>query len=676
MIRRNGKPTSCEPCRVSKVRCDHTTPVCRRCQSRGNVSQCFYHPAPLTKGKPQGVRPQRRAPKEGTPRPATQAPIPNPVSDHSQFLGPSSYLSVFRHAPLGVSKDSNRFLHDEFEHWRTDQAYASARLVYLASAIPFYHDQISWYYQKGRFTIIPAPLVLDSLSRAREYIESNPWDVARNWKSLYEDITAATALPLKISGTLSAQDFYALTTGPNLRWELLGFVFTMAGVSVMGRYRSQDVLDLGIGEMDVETFTKEMVLASNACIEICKHRGQVNDLGIWMRYLHVVMCTEVLGETSERAYSQFGDLVSDIYAMGLHHPPLEDMPLFLAETRKRMLSVSHRADKNLATLFGRPPRLPHSYCNATLPLDIADDDLLLNAPSLHSVLEGLDDDGWNIEGKLLPATVIRIRHILSTLREQVLELSLGCKAGSDHSGRLLKTYNLCQEIADRIPARFRYIPTCWKSLDAIECLARSIIHFEYLFSILQFHRIRCRESNHEATGDLLDTCLQVLSVFMDLTRQNEILAIRKQFPWILLGYGIPAAGVLVTELHSHTQASKPLPSAVSRSEVIRTLSVLISWLQTSEMSPSTTAKPVMELTKVISRLLDDTLNYQPGPSIPQDTNQNATTPAGQENVLDSAVLGSGIGAPSEAFGIGLSGQEFLSWLDDLDLDLTSSEIFV
>ncbi|PYH87830.1 hypothetical protein BO71DRAFT_436346 [Aspergillus ellipticus CBS 707.79] len=451
-----------------------------------------------------------------------------------------------------------------------------------------------------RFTIIPAPIVLDSLSRAREYIDSNSWDVARNWKSLHQDVTAATTLSLKLSAALSARNFYTLSIGTNLRREFMGFIFALAGI---------------------KTFTKEMILASNACIEICKQCGQANDLMTWMRYFHVGLGTEVLGETSERVVSHFGDLVSDIYAMGLHHRPLEDVPLFVTETRKRMLSVSHRTDKNLATLLGRPPRLPHYYFNSTVPLDIADDELFLDAPSLDAVLQGLDDDGWNRDGKLYPSTVIWMRHFLSILREQVLEISLGNRTARDHGDRLLRTYSLCEEITVQIPTRFRYSPACWQTLDAIECLARSIIHFEHV-----------------------------------------------------LIYGIPAAGVLATELHSHTLANKPLLSAAPRSEIIRTLSILTSWLQNSEMPPSSTGAACIELTNVISRLLDDTLNHQPDPST-QEPDQDITRP-GVQDVLDSAPSGSGISAPSEAFGIGLCGEEFLSWLDDLELDLVSLERFI
>ncbi|KAJ1324380.1 chromatin structure-remodeling complex subunit RSC3/30 [Microdochium nivale] len=48
--RRNGKLQSCEPCRKSKLRCDHSVP-CSRCLRRRLADQCVFHPHPLTKNK-------------------------------------------------------------------------------------------------------------------------------------------------------------------------------------------------------------------------------------------------------------------------------------------------------------------------------------------------------------------------------------------------------------------------------------------------------------------------------------------------------------------------------------------------------------------------------------------------------------------------------------------------
>lgn len=50
-VRRNGQLSSCEPCRRSKLRCDHSRPQCARCIKRKLTHQCVYHPAPMAQRK-------------------------------------------------------------------------------------------------------------------------------------------------------------------------------------------------------------------------------------------------------------------------------------------------------------------------------------------------------------------------------------------------------------------------------------------------------------------------------------------------------------------------------------------------------------------------------------------------------------------------------------------------
>jgi hypothetical protein len=45
--RRNGKLQACEPCRKSKLRCDHGEPCSRCLRRRGR--ECYYHPNPLSR---------------------------------------------------------------------------------------------------------------------------------------------------------------------------------------------------------------------------------------------------------------------------------------------------------------------------------------------------------------------------------------------------------------------------------------------------------------------------------------------------------------------------------------------------------------------------------------------------------------------------------------------------
>ena len=150
---------------------------------------------------------------------------------------------------------------------------------------------------------------------------------------------------------------------------------------------------------------------------------------------------------------------------------------------------------------------------------------------------------------------------------------------------------------------------------------------------------------------------------------KKILTVFFQF----LIYGIPAAGVLVTELHHHTFSRQLLPSAKPRSEIIRILCVFVSWFQNSEMLPTVTTGACVELSGVIGRLLDDTLNHQFISPNPVD-NQGTTEP-----VTEGAKNGpheSALGIPSEAYGSGVASEEFLSWLDELDLDIMRPGMFI
>lgn len=138
-----------------------------------------------------------------------------------------------------------------------------------------------------------------------------------------------------------------------------------------------------------------------------------------------------LTEIGERLYSVFGNTISHIYVMGLHRDNYcADVPFFLSETRKRVLAVMHKSDKISSMHFGRPPRLQYQYCDFALPLDLADDQLFLDEKSLEIALRKLDDEGWNSQGQFYPATVIRMRHIVTTLGEKMLGLTLGSRTAS------------------------------------------------------------------------------------------------------------------------------------------------------------------------------------------------------------------------------------------------------
>jgi hypothetical protein len=131
-------------------------------------------------------------------------------------------------------------------------------------------------------------------------------------------------------------------------------------------------------------------------------------------------------EAGHASWQRLGDLSTDILALGMHKEPAATnaSPMFLIQARKKLFSAAFRVDKSISTFFGRPPRIPGHYCDVGLPLDV--DDSLFRQESfcggrLSSVLNMA---GWNVDCKIRPASWIRMRHIVSKVTEEILELSL------------------------------------------------------------------------------------------------------------------------------------------------------------------------------------------------------------------------------------------------------------
>ncbi|PSS05238.1 hypothetical protein BD289DRAFT_449101 [Coniella lustricola] len=119
--RRNGKLQSCEPCRRSKLRCDHVVPACGRCVKRGKVGHCFYHPNPLTRKRVASPHHPPPPPAPSVEAVVDASPCSEPVvhsvelyddalitptskSNHST-VSPQSHSLAF--SPAGLNVDSS-----------------------------------------------------------------------------------------------------------------------------------------------------------------------------------------------------------------------------------------------------------------------------------------------------------------------------------------------------------------------------------------------------------------------------------------------------------------------------------------------------------------------------------------------------------------------------------------
>lgn len=132
-----------------------------------------------------------------------------------------------------------------------------------------------------------------------------------------------------------------------------------------------------------------------------------------------------------------GDSVSALYAAGMHCEagPSEGSnvePLFLRELRRRIYAAVYRSDKTLAIFFGRPPMMGWRYSDRRQLLDLSDSAIASDDPAIvNEEISKLDSAGWNREGRIHPASFIRLRCQHAVFKERLLEQSLAGEKDSD-----------------------------------------------------------------------------------------------------------------------------------------------------------------------------------------------------------------------------------------------------
>ncbi|KAF5856992.1 hypothetical protein ETB97_006448 [Aspergillus alliaceus] len=634
--------------------------------------KCYYHPAPLTRPRKKAQAPRSVSPVhplceddevlEVSTNPGDSIVPTGPQMDltptsQPTYLGSTSFMSAFHHDQQYLSLSIPKITHTSTlsKAWSADFTHVFPRLVQLLRPLRLYEDLVTDEYHRRPFTVIPAPLVLTPLRLLRSHWDRKGWPQ----EGLASRITQNTATQLvKVKANMTTDQFYHLFTGVNLRWEFVGLIFALAGLGASVSSSSPLLSLNGKNELSSEAFAMEMAAASRACIEICRQYDNVNDLVVWLNYTYFVLASNIMGETSHQIYAQFGDLVSYIHAMGLHHPhPAESsIPLFLSEARTRVFAASYRTDKSLAIFLGRPPRLPYHYCDVGLPLDIDDDNLVLDRLSLDKTIKQLTPDGWGtFDGALRPATVIRLRI----------------------------TYQECKRLWDRVPSEFHYNKHCWGVLSPHLSVISLVIHLEYLHTVFQVERIRCSESP-DAITDLLDSAMQIVSAVTDFAKhRDQESSIRGQYTWIFLFYALPAAGVVATELHRSTVSGVQLPCSTPRSRIIRDLSLLASWFESATLPASDTHQACVEVTKVMIRLLNSTLDYPSGGQIGDGSQPGigiCPAPNSSERAGDSSnAIGESLDAyeqreTAQNMDALETSEDFLKWLDELGLDTSIPEI--
>lgn len=339
------------------------------------------------------------------------------------------------------------------------------------------------------------------------------------------------------------------------------------------------------------------------------------------------------------------------------------IPIWLAQTRRRVFCSSYNQDKSISTFLGRPIRITSRHTDIQLPLDLRDDELTGDPEALATAISRLDPAGWNTNTQHLRASWIRLRHISSRLREEILDLSSSTTPltpATEHA--LLDISSRIRSSWASVPAHMRYWPTCWdEALPSSVCLMLVVIHLTHWYNEFMIQKLL------SSNTPLVVSNPAMLSVSMDLLSgvlalgaiRDRTYDIHRDLLNCILMFGIPSASVLATALKAHSNPQNatssslssssssptttttttstttvPTPSAfpagIKKAPIIRALSVLISHLDAAahlENSGARVGEANYALCRRASRIFARVIEHVLDPPETTATATTSSTPA-------------------------------------------------
>ncbi|EAA65195.1 predicted protein [Aspergillus nidulans FGSC A4] len=409
-------------------------------------------------------KPARKAPqKAASPTPSSvEIAIRTPEANQSHppgYFGPSSIVSTLTGSLENTLTPSD----DEYQgvgsrhsvlpsYWVTE----TTKMLSILTEGPTIERLVCEFYGVTHTAVLPTAFVLSLMNEVREFIKQSETSQTLHEKTI--QVLESTAQRPRVPSDIMGRDFHKLFSSNRMRLEIIGVVYAIAGRASFFGF-AQDKFPAFAGNAFAERlkFSRRMLSASETAVQICRMLTPTNDLTAWMLYENWLLSCMFHGDSSRSSkfnswlstvkimstriadavhykgpptWNRLGELSSCIFELGLHRDSHghghkgENIPVFLREVRRRLYAGLYHNDKNIATFFGRPPRVSWRHSDCGLPLDISEEALLGDEQDLERAMAELDSEGWSVNATFRRASWYRIRYLVSSFREEILELSL------------------------------------------------------------------------------------------------------------------------------------------------------------------------------------------------------------------------------------------------------------
>ncbi|KAK6215794.1 fungal specific transcription factor [Colletotrichum tabaci] len=676
--RKNGRLQACDPCRRRKVVCDHASPICSNCKRRRRAEPCEYTvstPARMRSARAASsaqtmtspsasvtgsetvaeqqhdhatastlveqhdrhprTSPLARGKESLTPGgPAREMGVRDTLSGH---LGFTSWSDVYREVGNGLSGHDLQHpeggsptdqANDQSLESRKDADAASAEdakhlemCLSVLRQVPQEHEGRALFdpYADPRNAFIHpiSQRAQDSLYATFGRHLGPERDDAR-LSELARVLCRNSARPFS-EHEPDPEVWMAQFMGPNLRWEMLGILFVSWEIKARTRGLARtEVGRMGYGQKN--EFRKCIL----DCLALARRATEVgNTLLLYLYIRRTVIESIVNGDTNLSTWMSSGEMVSLLTFLGLHAEQTKQpyRPTLASELRRRLLLKAFSLDKGISTITGRPPALSHRYVLTPLPLDIADDVLMVRdgGGAVAAAAAALDAGGWSPDGRLYPVTMWRARYRFMRIRDEIFEVALGSEAAiSADAVRALKIKELVA--AAELPAVLRFSESDVQDPEVSSRVLdmRLFMLLEHLQNLFFIERLLSR-FDRAGRGELLAVSYNMTSATLLYWTNMDGLGACEDFKWIVMAYAAPGGGILCQELlqptvtgGSHAAVTDRNGNPITRSGIVQVLSLLLGFLKW--VSPREASGGICAGCRdIVQRVLDEALNGNVGP---------------------------------------------------------------
>ena len=258
-------------------------------------------------------------------------------------------------------------------------------------------------------------------------------------KGMAMEVLRNTDTPIKAQRT--SAEWLESHTGRNARFEIIGLLLCIFALALP--ILPNDHVLFRHGGISPRQYQYRIGFGAECSRNICSDMAIVNEFTLYLD-LHIQVVQSLYrGDESKCPttcsinskligsggfyWRKSGHVATSVTALGFHREGtiVKSAPFMVAEIRKRMFIACFIVDKQLATLLGRPPRLSRRYSNCSLPLDLKDQEIMLQSDALSQKLSHTDFKGWNTKGKVTRVGCLRGMMISALIRDEILELCLG-----------------------------------------------------------------------------------------------------------------------------------------------------------------------------------------------------------------------------------------------------------